>query len=171
MIPTFWSRGGWERCTGRPAPPDLYAVERDDYGTLHTITYTEHMASKRERQTRILKTHRKPREQWEAWLFSVRWSPGLGKERLYEGYHAWLHRAGRERVWVRGMAMYHIRQLLPLGLLPLESDAAWKAAFLKAYRVGTRNGRPWGARVVWLRGYEMALAAPRVAERPKGDAK
>ncbi len=154
---TYWTRSAVAFQMGKEPPPDLYAVCKDWRGTRHVITYAEHMAAKRgwqkERLERIRHT-----SHWHAWLLSVGWSPGLGKERVFEGYHVWLRRAGKPKEWLRDFG--HVRRLLPLGLLPTESNADWMLAFVRAYPRGRRFRHAWGARIVWRKRYDIALKPP-----------
>ena len=158
---TFWTRAGWEFCTGRPAPPDLFCVYEERPGTRYVVTYAEQMAEKRRSQRERLARMTRV-EHWEAWLLSVRWCPGLGDTGFFKGYFVQLDRIGNEPVWVR--QLYDVRRLLPLGLLPIESDETWKETFVRTYPKGRRNGHDWGARAIWRRRWEMRLV-PKEAAR------
>ena len=156
----FMSRSALEFHTGRPAPADTHHVEGDRAGRWKRITYAEWMAAKRDRQRKDLERLLRV-ELWRPWLLSVRWCPGLGDAGFFRGYYAGLYRPPDEFMWLRdSMFPFNARQLFPVGLLPNVSNYDWMEAFAIAYQVGTRNGHPYGSRVVWRRGYELQKESP-----------
>jgi hypothetical protein len=138
---SLFTRSALEFWSGGTVAKDVHHVWFDHFGK-HVVTYAEHMEVKRQHQAKTLELCERVTP-WRAWRFRVIWSPGIGREGFFRGWHAYLDRPG-ETQWVR----YPNAALLRLFSLLVPVDDAhwyeWKRVFVLAYQRGRQNGRPRG---------------------------